>query len=99
MDQFSTINPNSIDIGSLQVNVLQSNIFVPISNATITISPSNSTPIEQLNTDSSGQSSTITLPAPPIEYSLSPSSENQPYTDYDITVKEGHDERLSVQCH
>ena len=87
MDQFSTINPNSIDIGSLQVNVLQSNIFVPISNATITISPTNSTPIEQLNTDSSGQSSTITLPAPPIEYSLSPSSENQPYTDYDITVK------------
>ena len=42
--------------------------------------------IERLTTDSSGQSETIDLPAPPLEYSMEP-VEQQPYSEYNIQVE------------
>lgn len=61
--------------------------FVPIPNATITISsPSDPTvAIEELTTDESGLTQEIELPAPPIDYSLAP-GEPQPYSEYNLTV-------------
>lgn len=74
--------------GSLQINVTSSVGFVPVPDASVTISDS-STPeqtIEQLSTDESGQTSPVTLPAPNPEYSQEP-NQPRPYTDYTIEVE------------
>ena len=71
--------------GRLQVHCTTPNIL-PIEGAIVRISsPSNPTQIiEELTTDSSGLTPEIELPAPPIDYSLDPNSEVQPYADYNI---------------
>lgn len=74
--------------GTLQINVTSSVGFVPVPDASITISDS-STPeqtIEQLLTDESGQTAPVTLPAPNPEYSQEP-NQPRPYTDYTIEVE------------
>lgn len=60
---------------------------VPVENATISISrPSDpGTVIEQLTTDASGLTEEIELQAPPLNYSMEPSTE-QPYSVYNIKV-------------
>lgn len=88
MDFPLTNNDNMPDIGTLQVNVLSGNNYIPITNATVTIrntNPQNQTVLEQLTTDSSGQTETVSLPSPPLEYSLTPES-NMPYAEYDVSV-------------
>ena len=85
-----------IDKGQLQISAVSADGNVPIDDATIEISltgePENV--IEQLTTDSSGNSETIDLDAPPIEYSLSP-GDNQPYSEYNLKVTApGYDEVL-----
>lgn len=88
MDYSLTNNQNFPDIGTLQVNVFSQNNFNPISNATVTIQntlPQEGRFSEQLNTDSSGQTETISLSTPPLEYSLTPES-SMPYGEYNITV-------------
>ena len=74
-------------MGKLQINVTSSLGLIPIQDATITISYKGvpDVTIEKLITNSSGQSATIDLPAPPIEYSLTP-VEQQPYSEYNIQV-------------
>lgn len=73
--------------GFLQVNVVNMENNFPIRNATISISykgePDNT--VEELTTDSSGQTEDIELSAPPLEYSLEP-SDNQPYSEYNLTI-------------
>lgn len=74
--------------GSLQINVTSSVGFIPIPDASITISDS-STPeqtLEQLMTDESGQTVPVSLPAPDPEYSQKP-DRPRPYTDYTIEVE------------
>lgn len=75
------------DIGKLTFNVTSTIGLIPINDATITIRSSGITDsiIEELHTDSSGQSETVDLPAPPFDYSQEPGS-NQPYANYDIVV-------------
>ncbi len=88
MDYSLTNNQNFPDIGTLQVNVFSQNNFNPITDATVTIQntlPQEGTFSEQLNTDSSGQTETISLSTPPLEYSLTPESD-MPYGEYTITV-------------
>ncbi len=88
MDFTLSNNTNLPDIGTLQVNVLSQNNYIPITNATVTIQntlPQNQAIREQLSTDSSGQTETISLPTPPLEYSLIPES-SMPYAEYDVTV-------------
>lgn len=77
----------AIDRGRLQINVTSEIGLRPIKNATISISyTGNPTQIlEQLTTNDSGQTETVELSAPPIEYSLQP-SEVQPYSEYNIQV-------------
>lgn len=74
--------------GSLQVNVTSTIGLIPIRNATVTISYTGNpnSVIETLTTDESGQTETVELPAPPLEYSLSSDSQGQPYSEYNIQV-------------
>lgn len=76
------------DMGRLQINVTSSLGLIPIQDARITISYTGipDVTIERLTTDSSGQSETIDLPAPPVEYSMEP-SEQMPYSEYNIQVE------------
>ena len=88
MDSSLTNNTNLPDIGTLQVNVFSQTNYIPISNATVTIRntlPQSQPVLEQLTTNSSGQTETISLPSPPLEYSLTPES-SMPYAEYDVTV-------------
>lgn len=75
------------DRGKLQINVTSTLGFFPVENAkvTVTLSGEPDTIIEELDTDISGQTVEVELPAPPLDYSLEP-GEPQPYADYDVTV-------------
>ena len=47
--------------------------------------------LEEVKTNSSGQTEQLSLPAPPVEYSLSPGI-IQPYSEYDLIIRaEGFD--------
>lgn len=75
-------------LGQLQINVTSSLGLIPVSDAAVTISYTGvpGVTVEQLRTDSSGQTAVIELPAPPLEYSMEPEQENQPYSEYNIQV-------------
>ncbi len=62
------------DKGHCRINLVSDITAYPIQGAQITISYTGvpETPLEQLTTDSSGQTDTIDLAAPPLEYSLNP---------------------------
>ncbi len=79
-------NSNAIDNGFLRVFVTTPDYF-PIKNARIELANEGEPDqiIEVLNTDESGLSDTISLEAPPLEYSMEP-SDNQPYSVYNIRV-------------
>ena len=73
--------------GDLTVSVTSSLGFIPIKNATITISYSGDpdSVIETLTTDESGLSNTVSLPTPSLSLSTEP-SEEMPYSEYNISV-------------
>lgn len=78
------------DLGSkglLQVNVVSIVNNFPITNATVRITntqaPDNT--IEQVTTNSSGQTEQVSLEAPALEYSLAP-GDVQPYSQYNLEV-------------
>ncbi len=81
-------NENAENYGTLQVSVISSIGLIPVENATVTISYTGDPeqPLETLTTDSSGQTPTVSLPAPPIELSLDPEASVQPYSEYNISV-------------
>lgn len=85
---------NSGDIGELQINVVDGN-NVPIKDARVIISrktneneplDNETTQLEQLSTDSSGQTEVVDLDAPPLEYSLDENNDNMPYANYNVEV-------------
>lgn len=83
--------PESIDTpyaGSIKISVVSSIGLIPVENATVTISYTGDpeSPLEVLTTDSSGQTPTVSLPAPPLDLSLSPDPAEQPYSEYNISV-------------
>lgn len=90
-------NSNNIDTGYLEVDVTSQEDNTPVSNATVTVSYTGDpdSVIEQLTTDSSGQTPQIGLAAPPLEYSMEPSI-NQPFAEYTITVSAPGYEPVSV---
>lgn len=75
------------DTGRLKVSVTSSIGLLPVTDATVKISYKGmpDAAIETLNTDISGQTEEISLPSPPLEYSLEPGS-SQPYSEYNIEV-------------
>ena len=86
------------DRGKLQIQINSSIDSFPVSDASIRIShtgiPENT--LEELTTDSSGQSETIELDAPPVEYSLDIASEEQPYSEYTLEVNAPGFEPVSI---
>ena len=85
------------DTGTLQVNVNSVLGSRAISGATIQIF-SASTPdqlIEEVTTDVNGQTEPITLPAPPLEYSLEPVAQ-QPYSLFNVRISAPGYEGLEV---
>ena len=79
--------------GLLQVNVVNIQNNFPIQNARVTISYKGDRefPVEQVTTNSSGQTEQVALPAPPLEYSLEP-SDDRPYSEFNLLVEaEGFD--------
>lgn len=86
------------DKGQLQINLTSEITSSPISDASITISYTGvpDSQLEQLTTDSSGQTDTVVLDAPPLEYSLDPDNEIQPYSEYTIDVTAPGYEPVSI---
>ncbi len=73
--------------GQLQINVTANVGLIPIQNATISISFTGEpdSTVETLTTDASGQTNTVTLKTPPLQYSLTPNSP-MPYSEYTLSV-------------
>lgn len=93
MEKIKPYQTETPSTGTLRINVFSTLGPIPVANATVVISyneqPNNI--IETLTTDSSGQTTTVTLPAPPLEYSMVP-DEPQPYSEYEVTVSaEGYE--------
>lgn len=86
-DYMRIMENNQVDTGKLQIQVQSSVRNVPIQDARIQISYTGdpTQTIEEVVTDESGQSPTLDLPAPPVEYSLEP-GETQPYSEYTLNV-------------
>ena len=83
--------------GSIKISVVSSVGLIPVVNASVTITFTGDpdSPLLELTTDSSGQTPTVELPAPPVELSLEPENEIQPYSEYNIEVNaEGYDSVL-----
>ena len=76
-----------VSTGRLQIDVTASIGLVPISGAKIAISFTGEpgSPLETLTTDSSGQTDTVSLETPPLQYSLTPDSP-MPYAEYTVSV-------------
>ena len=82
------------DTGKLRLYVISALRSQPIEDATVTVSHTGDPDsiIETAKTDSSGQIPELTLPAPPLEYSMAP-SEYQPYSEYTFRIsKEGFED-------
>lgn len=78
---------SATDFGSLKISVVTDTGYTPIPNARIQIANSGEPDIilEELTTDSSGNTESVALQAPPLEYSMAP-SDNQPYSEYNVKV-------------
>ncbi|MDO5410531.1 MAG: peptidoglycan-binding protein [Lachnospiraceae bacterium] len=86
------------DSGFLRVDVNSRSNQFPIEDAVVDIA-SQSEPeriLEELTTDSSGQTEEIALPAPSVELSLEP-QDLRPYSEYQITVRAPGFEPLVIE--
>lgn len=76
------------DTGKLKVSLTSEENAFPVPDASIQISytgvPEDA--LEELTTNSSGFTDEIELPSPPEEYSLNPTIEEQPYSEYTLTI-------------
>ena len=93
-NQLTAAQVSNTSSGSLKISVVSSMGLIPVVNASVIISytgdPNSS--LMELTTDSSGQTPTVELPAPPVELSLEPENIEQPYSEYNIEVTaEGYD--------
>lgn len=92
------MNRNNIDRGRLQINVTSVGDSRPVENARVSIAYTGvpESPLEELTTNSSGQTETIELDTPPLEYSLNPTVELQPYSEYTLTITAPDYEPISI---
>lgn len=85
---------NFVDKGQLRISTVSSEGNTPIDNATVEISYTGDPEriIEKLQTDNSGNTQTIDLDAPAVEYSMEP-GDTQPYSEYNLKITApGYDE-------
>ncbi len=73
--------------GFLRVTVVNTENNFPVTNARISVVSADNPEkiLEEIPTNLSGQTSEITLPAPPLEYSLAPGA-GQPYSEYNLHI-------------
>lgn len=78
-----------VDYGTIKIQVTSSVGLIPVEDAKVTISYTGDpeSTIEQISTNTEGQSETLTLAAPPLEYSMEPEQQNQPYAEYTVQVE------------
>lgn len=90
--------PDMPDKGRLQIQVTSEVTALPISDAVVKISYTGmpDSQLEELRTDSSGQTETIELETPPLEYSLNPAIESQPYSEYTLQIDAPGYEPVSI---
>ncbi len=86
------------DSGFLRVDVNSIQNQFPIEDAVVDVSLQAEPDriLEELRTNRSGQTEEIALPAPPVDLSLEP-QEQQPYSEYQITVRADGFEPLTVE--
>ena len=85
------------DKGYFRAHVTSSIASRPVSGATVQILD-NDYPervIEEMRTDTSGQTDVVELPAPPLEYSMEPVAE-KPYMEYNIRISAPGFETIDV---
>ena len=84
--------------GRLQINVVSGADARPVPEAEISISYTGvpESTLEQAETDSSGQTEVLELPAPPEEWSLDPDNERQPYAEYTLDISAPGFEPVSI---
>ncbi|MDD3220020.1 MAG: peptidoglycan-binding protein [Lachnospiraceae bacterium] len=90
---------DQIDQGELQIQITSAQINRPIPDANIRIAYTGDPEsiIEEVTSDSTGQSPILTLPAPPVEYSMEPSPA-QPYSEYTISITAPDFEPLTISA-
>lgn len=78
----------NVDRGGLKVTVMTADGTRPVENALVKISYTGESgqTIEEVRTDSSGQTPVLAVKTPPLEYSMKP-SEQQPYAEYTVQVE------------
>jgi hypothetical protein len=88
MASLQTAQQNLTDIGYFRANVTSISTARPIAGAKIQISDINNTKdiLEEITTDADGQTETVSLKTPPLEYSMIPESA-QPYSVYNIHIE------------
>ena len=98
MTSLRAMQNNAVDKGQLQINVTSEITALPVTGATISISYTGvpESTLEQVNTDSSGQTDILDLDAPPLEYSLNPTVEYQPYSEYTLDISAPGFEPMSI---
>lgn len=86
------------DKGELQINVTSTAGGRPIEEASIAISYTGvpESMLERVGTDSSGQTEVLELDAPPEEWSLDPTNERQPYSEYTLDISAPGFEPVSI---
>lgn len=93
-----TTRRGHIDKGRLQIHVTSEINSFPVPDATVSVSYTGvpDSVLEELHTDSSGQTEELELDAPPLEYSLNPEAEVQPYAEYTLNVRAPGFEPVSI---
>ncbi len=87
MKNLHYLQQEAVDQGTLRVHVTGRSEGEPVPNARITISDTGepSRILEEVDTDGSGNTESLTLYAPPLEYSMEP-SQQQPYSEYNLNI-------------
>ena len=89
MSQLRAMQTEAVDRATLHINVTSSVNAFPVERAEISISYTGvpESTLEKIQTDSSGQTETIELAAPPEEWSLDIEEHRQPYSEYTLSIK------------
>ena len=91
-------NNLGVDKGKLRIAVTSEITSYPVADAAISSSYTGvpDSTLEQLKTDSSGLAEEIELDTPPLEYSLNPAIESQPYAEYTLNISAPGFEDMSI---
>lgn len=84
-DQVSILQQDTPDQGGLRIEVTSTIGIQPVTNATIQIYSGGSL-LEQFTTDISGETETVELQTPPLEYSMQP-DQPQPFAEYTVRIQ------------